>query len=82
LRHNFTAHPLRSLALQRAQRCPAFFPAYQALLSSCGLAGGRKTYLTFLDKIEKMNIVSSKKDIKSNIDNLPAKEERDAGLRI
>jgi len=38
--------------------------------------------LTILDKIEKMNIIASKKDIESNIDNLIAKEERHAGLRI
>jgi len=38
--------------------------------------------LTILDKIEKVNIIASKKDVESNIDNLIAKEERYAGLRI
>jgi len=38
--------------------------------------------LTILDKIEKMNIIASKKDIKSNIDILILEEEKHAGLRI
>jgi hypothetical protein len=39
--------------------------------------------LTFLDKIEKINIIELKKEpLKSDIDNLILKEERHAGLRI
>jgi len=39
--------------------------------------------LTFIDKIEKMNIIASiKEPKKSDVDNLILKEESNAGLRI